>query len=143
MVGLGFTLTGSREAAEEIAQEAMLRAYRNWGRVSSYDKPATWVRRVVLNLATSRWRRHRSAAKAMLRLHRRPEWIEVSEETGVVWAAVRRLPRRQAEAISLRYGSDLTVDDIAETLDCAPGTVRTHLARGRAALATALAEDIT
>ncbi len=113
----------------------MLRAYRNWGRVSSFDKPGTWVRRVLLNLAASRWRRHRAAATAMLRLRQARPKVELEPDTGVVWAAVRRLPRRQAEVVALYYGNDLSVDEIAETIECAAGTVRTHLVRARATLA--------
>jgi RNA polymerase sigma-70 factor (ECF subfamily) len=81
MVGLAYTLTGSRAVAEDLTQEAMLRAYREWGRVSSYDNPATWVRRVVLNLAASRWRRRRSATKAMWRWRTTPEVVEPDEFT--------------------------------------------------------------
>lgn len=139
LVGLAYTLTGSRETAEELVQEAMLRAYRNWGRISSYDKPGTWVRRALLNLTTSWWRRQRSAGRALLRWNR-AEVVDLQHDTGVVWAAVRRLPRRQAEVVALHYGCDLSIDDIAEILDCAPGTVRTHLTRARVGLALLLRE---
>ena len=136
MVGLAYTLTGSRPVAEDLAQEAMLRAYRGWARVSSYDKPATWVRRVLINLAASRWRRQRSAAKAMLRWRGRAELVvEIDDTSSAVWDAVLRLPRRQCEVIALYYGCDLSVDEVADTLDCAAGTVRTHLVRARSTLA--------
>src|SRR5690242_14754681 len=52
-------------AAEELAQEAFLRAYRNWSRLSSYDDPQGWLYRVAMRLAVSRWRRLRSAAAAL------------------------------------------------------------------------------
>jgi RNA polymerase sigma-70 factor (ECF subfamily) len=54
------------------------------------------------------------------------------------WAEVRRLPRRQAQAVALHYIYDLGVAEIASTLGCAEGTVKVHLSRGRAALGSRL-----
>lgn len=142
LVGLAYTLTGRRDVAEDLVQEAMLRAYRDWGRISAYDRPGAWVRRAVLNLAASRWRRQRTMARSLLRVTRTPDVDEPSADAQAVWGAVRALPRRQAEVIALYYGCDLTVEEIAETLDCAPGTVRTHLVRARVALREPLA-DVT
>ncbi len=143
LVGLAFTLTGRRDVAEDLVQEAMLRAYRDWGRISAYERPGAWVRRAVLNLAASRWRRQRTAARSLLRLTRTPDVDGPSADAQAVWEAVRTLPQRQAEVIALYYGSDLTVDEIAETLDCAPGTVRTHLVRAREALRAPLTSVMT
>ncbi len=53
MVAVAYAVSGSRWAAEELAQEACLRAYRSWDKVSGYDKPGAWLRRVTINLATS------------------------------------------------------------------------------------------
>lgn len=142
LVGLAYTLTGRRDVAEDLVQEAMLRAYRSWGRISGYDRPGAWVRRAVLNLAASRWRRQRTMARSLLRTTRTPDVDEPSADAQAVWESVRALPRRQAEVIALYYGCDLSVDEIAETLDCAPGTVRTHLVRARVALREPLA-DVT
>lgn len=113
----------------------MLRAYREWGRISSYDRTDLWLRRAVVNLATSRWRRQRTAARSLFRLTRPADVPAPSAEAMEVWRQVRRLPRRQAEVIALYYGCDLSVDDVAASLDCTPGTVRTHLVRARSALA--------
>ena len=52
--------TGSPAVAEELAQEAMLRAHQRWSRVGGYDIPAAWVRRVALNLAHNTRARRRS-----------------------------------------------------------------------------------
>jgi RNA polymerase sigma-70 factor (ECF subfamily) len=54
------------------------------------------------------------------------------------WAAVRRLPRRQAQAIALHYLYDMSVTDIALTLGCSRSSVKAHLVRGRTSLARAL-----
>lgn len=138
LVGLGYQLTGRRDAAEDLAQEAMLRAYRSWGKVSSYERPDLWLRRTLLNLSTSRWRRARTATRSFARLWPASEIAEPSADAIEVWQQVRTLPRRQAEVVALYYGCDLSVDEIATIIDCAAGTVRAHLARARATLAERL-----
>lgn len=138
MLGLAYQLTGRRDVAEDLVQEGMLRACREWGRISSYDRPDLWLRRAVVNLATSRWRRQRTAARSLFRLARPADVPAPSADAIEVWRQVRRLPRRQAEVLALYYGCDLSVDDVAATLECTPGTVSTHLVRARAALAELL-----
>lgn len=138
LVGLGYQLTGRRDVAEDLAQEAMLRAYRSWGKVSSYERPDLWLRRMLLNLSTSRWRRFRTASRSFARLWPASEIAEPSTDAIEVWRQVRTLPRRQAEVVALYYGCDLSVDEIAATIDCAAGTVRVHLARARVSLADRL-----
>lgn len=137
VLGLAYVLSGSRTAAADLAQEAFVAAYRRWDTVGSYDKPGAWVRKVVANNAASRWRRAKSEAKAVLLLGNTRQHVvpPVSAETEDLWAAVRALPRRQAQCIALHYLDDLPVDDIAEVLGCSPNTVKTHLTRGRETLA--------
>ena len=55
--GLAYALSGNRSLAEDLAQEAFLAAYRNWPRVSTYEQPGAWVRRIVANLSVSAFRR--------------------------------------------------------------------------------------
>ena len=64
LVGLAYTLSGSRSVAEDLAQDALLAAYRRWDEVSQLDDPGAWVRRVVANRAVSQIRRRVSEAKA-------------------------------------------------------------------------------
>lgn len=138
MVGLAYQLTGRRDVAEDLVQEAMVRAYREWGRISSYERPDLWLRRAVLNLTTSRWRRQRTAARSWIASGRPTDVPGPSADTDTLWEQVRCLPRRQAEVVVLYYGCDLPVDDVAVILECSPGTVRTHLVRARTALAARL-----
>jgi RNA polymerase sigma factor (sigma-70 family) len=142
LVALAYALTGSRGHAEDTAQEAMLVALRRWDDVGRLDSPAGWVRRVCANLATSFVRRRVVEARAMLRVRPRPnEVAELGYDDGEFWAAVRRLPRRQAQCIALTYVYGCPVVEIAEVLGCAEGTVKAHLARGRDRLASHLDED--
>jgi RNA polymerase sigma-70 factor, ECF subfamily len=143
VVKLVYALSGSRAGAEDIAQEAFLRAYQDWERVGSYEHQAAWVRRVAANLATSGLRRRLAEARALTRLagRREPALEPLSAEEADFGRALRALPRRQAQAVALFYVEDLSVQQIAVVLDCAEGTVKAHLARARQALARRLQLD--
>lgn len=135
LVAFAGVLSGS-SAADDIAQEAMLAAYRRWDDVSHLDVPAAWVRRVCANRAVSNLRRRAVEARALVRLGARREPGEpLGDEHEAFWSEVRRLSRRQAQVVALHYIYDLGVAEIAATLGCAEGTVKMHLSRGRAALA--------
>ncbi|HEY7009236.1 MAG TPA: sigma-70 family RNA polymerase sigma factor [Jatrophihabitantaceae bacterium] len=134
LVAFARVLSGSA-CAEDLAQDAMLAAYKRWSVVSRLDIPSAWVRRVCANRAVSTWRRGTVEARALLRLGaRRPVTEPMAAEHEAFWAEVRRLPRRQAQVIALHYLYDLDIAGIATTLGCAEGTVKTHLSRGRTAL---------
>ena len=143
VVKLAYALSGSRTGAEDIAQEAFLRAYRDWDRVGSYEHQAAWVRRVAANLATSGLRRRLVEARALTRLlaGRSPAVAELPEEDAEVWRAVRARPRRQAQVTAPRYVADASVAEIARTLGLAEGTVKAHLAKARHSLAKRLQLD--
>jgi RNA polymerase sigma-70 factor (sigma-E family) len=140
VVALAYALSGSRAGAEDIAQEAFLRAYRDWDRVGSYEYQAAWVRRVAANLATSWLRRRLVEARALTRLARRwePTVDALAGSDAQFWIAVRALPRRQAQAVALYYFQDLSVQQTATALGCAEGTVKAHLAKARRTLARQL-----
>ena len=143
VVKLAYALSGSPMAAEDIAQEAFLAAYRDWHRVGGYEQRAAWVRQVAANLAMSSLRRRFAEVRALARLAGRRE-VRVDAmpaDTADFWWAVRALPKRQAQAVALHYLEDLSVQQIAEVLDCAEGTVKAHLAKGRRTLARRLRPD--
>lgn len=142
VVGLAYALSGSRIAAEDITQDAFLAAHKEWDRVAFYDKPEAWVRRVVANLSVSHIRTRVREAGALARLKPRSSYLpRLPEEDAHFWKAVRSLPRRQAQAIALHYLEDMSVADIAAVLDCAEGTVKVHLHKGRKQLARKLDEE--
>lgn len=140
VMGLAFVMTGSHWIAEELAQDAMADAHRRWSTVGNYDNPGAWVRRVMINKKVTLSRRLTNEAKAMLRLRSRSvtQTVELPERTGEVWAAVRALPQRQAQVIALFYWEDLPIAEVAEILEVGVETVKTHLKRGRATLASEL-----
>jgi len=135
LVRLAAFLVGSREEAEEVVQDAYVKVH---GALRRVEDPEAYLRTTVVNLSRSRLRR-RSVAAA-----HRPEPLPdaASAEAGalehvqraVVVAALRRLPRRQREAVVLRYYADLSEAQTAAAMGCAVGSVKSHTARGLAAL---------
>ncbi len=141
VVGLAYALSGSRLAAEDIAQDAFLAAHKKWDRIGQYERPEAWVRRVVSNLAVSAFRTKVREAGALARLKPRREYLPaLPAEDAEFWKAVRNLPARQAQAIALHYLEDRSVAEIASILECAQNTVKVHLHKGRAGLARTLHE---
>ena len=127
-------------AAEEIAQETFLRAYRDWPKISGYDDPRGWLYRVALRLAISRWRRLRTASAALARFGP-PVHVEDSDGVSLsVLAALRTLPLPQRQALVMHHMLGIPVADIAQELGVAVGTVKARLARGRSALAPLVAD---
>lgn len=140
VVGLAYALSGSRWAAEDLAQEAFLAAHRDWDRIGSYQHPAAWVRRVVANLAVSAFRRRVAETKALARiaLGRGEVVPDLAAADPEFWIAVRALPRRQAQVVALYYLEDRSVADVAGILDMTLGTVKRHLYDARRTLARRL-----
>ncbi|MEA2580227.1 MAG: hypothetical protein QOE83_1119 [Actinomycetota bacterium] len=144
VVGLAYALCGSRSGAEDLAQEAFLASHRNWQRIGLYEQPGAWVRRVVANLSVSAVRRRVSEAKALARVAAFGERTVIPDLAAgdpEFWAAVRSLPRRQAQVVALFYLEDRAIADVAAILDMAPGTVKRHLHDGRRTLARRLHEE--
>ncbi len=136
LVGVLTVKLGDREVATELAQEALARAWERWPEVSVMDHPDRWVFRVALNLASS-WIRRRAAerrARQRLRAGRPdPGRHLATAEVVDLRDAVRSLPKREREVITLRYYGDRSVADVAELLGISEGTVKAaaHAARNR------------
>jgi RNA polymerase sigma-70 factor (ECF subfamily) len=137
------SLCRDRHAAEDLTQEAFVAAQRRWARLQTFDRPDAWVRRVVANRSVSRWRRlesdrHRNERLTQLapRDSAEPPASDVD-----LWRRVSALPPRQAQVIALTYLEDRAPADVAEILGIGIESVKTHLKRGRAALAKALGQD--
>jgi RNA polymerase sigma-70 factor (ECF subfamily) len=139
IVAMMHALVGDLTEAQDLAQEAFCRAWQRWRTVSEYDEPLAWIRRVAMNLATSRWRRLR-VAKAHLRRERPADVPPLGPDHVALVAALRRLPLDQRRAIVLHHLVDLPVAEVAQELQVAVGTVKSWLHRGRAALAADLDE---
>jgi len=142
VVRLAYSLCGSLSIAEELAQEAFVTAHQRWERLHGFDRPDLWVRRVVINRSISFRRREATERRALEQLHERDPGVAVDPSFGdpELWAAVRQLSPRQAEALALFYVEDQPLSEVAKILGLGEETVKTHLKRGRAALAEKLVE---
>lgn len=140
LVNIALGLSGSRLAAEDLAQDALIAAHRQWSRIGLLDSPAAWTRRVVINKAASLYQRRQAELRALARLQPIRGSIPdpLDAESDHVWHEVRRLPRRQAEAITLFYIGDMSVGMVADVMGCSESTVRVHLHRARETLAARL-----
>jgi len=130
LVGLGLALTGDLQVAQELAQEALTRAWVHWRRIRSYDQPSAWARRVVRNLAADR-AKHLRRAPLLAPLANVPA---PTPDRLALTAALSVLPRQQREALVLHDGIGLSVAEVAEELGVPEGTVRSWLSRARAVL---------
>jgi RNA polymerase sigma-70 factor (ECF subfamily) len=137
-----YLIVGDWEVAREIAQDAFVQVLRHWKKVQEMESPGGWVRRVAIRDALRS--RRRDARRRSLISSMSPALVaESSVGRPDVRAALLTLPRQQRAVIALYYLEDRPVAEIATLLGCSEGTVKTHLSRGRAALATQLGEEAT
>jgi RNA polymerase sigma-70 factor, ECF subfamily len=133
--------SGSRPAAEDAVQEALLRAWERSEKGEEIDFLEGWVTTVALNLARSGLRRIRSERRARARLHRAATEEPPSADRVDVDRALATLPRRQREVAVLRYYLQLDTREVASALELNEGTVKSTLSRARVALAQTLGID--
>ena len=141
LLGYVFLLTGDLAEAQDVVQEAYMRAWRHWSTIHRYDDPEAWMRMVANRIAISRWRRIRGRALAYLRHGVADPVPAPSLNTVAVVEALRRLPADQRIAIAMHYLLGMPVADVAREVGAPVGTVKARLHRGRAALADLLAVD--
>ncbi|MEV4802545.1 SigE family RNA polymerase sigma factor [Nonomuraea sp. NPDC049421] len=145
LVRLALIMVGDQATAEDVVQEAFERTCAGRVRLRDADKLLSYVRSAVLNGCRSVLRR-RATVFRKAPPYEPPVWSAESaallgEERREVLLALRELPGRQREALTLRYYFDLTDQEIAETMKINASTVRSTVTRGLAALGRALGED--
>jgi RNA polymerase sigma-70 factor (ECF subfamily) len=125
------------ESAADAVQEAFIEADRRWGRISRYDDPAGWVRRVALNRLRN-GRRNRRRRDEILATIRPVPAEELTEARLDLRRAVAELPERMREIVCLHYLGGLTIDEVAVVVECPPGTVKSSLHDARSRLRSRL-----
>ena len=136
-----FAYFGDRQDAQDVVQEAFCRALARWTRISTYDDPVAWVRRVAWNLATSGWRRRRTALNFLRRRSAAPPVAEPGPGRVDLIAALAALPTSHRRAMVLHYLADLPIAEIADREGVAEATVKSWLHRGRKSLAAYLKQE--
>lgn len=127
---------GNVHTAEELAQEALLRACQHWARVSELESPGGWVWRVAVNLANSGFRRRQAERRAVNRLVHPPAHGDDHDvmEVLVLRDAIRELPERQWLAVVMRFVLDLSIEQTAERMGVSSDAVRSLTKRATATL---------
>ena len=138
LLAVALGLTGSREVANDVVHETFLRAYRRWDRVSLFDSPGGWARRVLINLATDVHRRSVREGRALTRIAGERQTVFGEPDLDRFWETVRTLPERQRAVVALRYADDLAVETIAAVLAISVGAVTKSLFVARKTLAAQL-----
>ncbi|MEU3166140.1 SigE family RNA polymerase sigma factor [Streptosporangium sp. NPDC006930] len=145
LVRFAFLLVGDRETAEDVVQDAFAAIHRRWSRLTDHDQMLPYLRTAVLNGCRMVHRR-RMITRRFGGDRKVPFWsaeteVLLGETRREVFLAVRALPRRQREAVVLRYYLDLSEGEIADVMGVSRGTVKSSTSRALRTLATKLEED--
>jgi RNA polymerase sigma-70 factor (ECF subfamily) len=140
VVRLVFLITHDAAAAEDAAQEAFARLFSNWSKVSGYDKPQAWVRRVAIRIAVRSTRR-RELLGRLTHLYASRARNDDSQAFELA-LALRQLPMQQRAAIALHYYEDRPLAEVASLLGCSESTAKVHVFRARRRLAQLLGDTI-
>ncbi len=129
--------SGSREAAADAVQEAFVKAHLHWRRISRYEDPVGWIRRVAVNRLRDDHRRLRRKAAVEQRLaNERPTTAEPQVDD--MAAMLATLPRQQRLAVALFYVDGMSVAEVARAMRLSEGAVKFHLHAGRSKLRTTI-----
>lgn len=142
----GYLLVRDHHLAQDLVQEGLAHLHRHWVRVSDFDNPDAYVRKIMLNQLLS-WRRRRSwseratAGLADIADAASPGDPETAgADRDAMWDLLGELPPQQRAVLVLRFYEDLDVEAIAALLDCAPATVRSHASKALARLRSVASE---
>ncbi len=144
---LAFLLTGDVDTAEDLLQSAYAKVLPRWRQVSTYENPDAYMRRVMVSIRTSRWRRLRGREVLTVDQPGRIGDVQggVGSATGrdfavdqgeldAVLRALRTLPRRQQVAVVLRHYCDLSEAETATVMNISIGGVKSQTSKGLVAL---------
>ena len=137
-------MLGDRGAAEDVVQEAFTGLFRRWMFLDDPAKAPAYLRSAVLNGCRTVARRGGPPVLADVTAVDGADLVLLAaEERNAVLVALRELPRRQREALVLRYFLDLSHEEIARSMGIQPGTARSAVHRGLATLERAMSEEMT
>jgi RNA polymerase sigma-70 factor (ECF subfamily) len=148
MMTLCVALLRDRQAAEELAQDVFVQAYRRLDTFDAQRPMKPWLGKIAYHLARQRWRsqnrqraREKTAAALIDRNRSEPEppdLVVVEEQSEILWQTVYALPLAQRTAVVLYYRENLTVEEVADAMDVSSGAVKQHLFRARTQIRNSL-----
>lgn len=133
-----FLLAGQHADAEDIAQQALIRARRHWSKVRAAASPDAYVTRILTNVYLSSRQRARVGREVLRAVPELPAEAASSPIHGELWPYLLSLPPRQRAVLFLRFYEDLAERDVAEVLGISVGTVKSTTHKALAHLRTAL-----
>lgn len=138
-----YLLAGDWATAEDLLQTALTKTYLAWKRLGQIEAVEPYARRVLVNTATSWWRRRWHGERPTETLPERagPDLIQEHLERDVLWRHVKALPARQRAVLVLRFYEDLSEAQTAALLDISPGTVKSQTSRALGTLRKRLVAD--
>jgi RNA polymerase sigma-70 factor, ECF subfamily len=138
-----YLLAGDWATAEDLLQTALTKTYLAWKRLGEIEAVEPYARRVLVNTATSWWRRRWHGERPTETLPERaaPDQIEEQLERDALWRHVKALPSRQRAVLVLRFYEDLTEAQTAALLDISTGTVKSQTSRALNTLRQRLGAD--
>ena len=139
-----YLLVGDRGRAEDLLQTALVKTYLAWSRIRDEATTEAYVRRIMVNTATSWWRRRWTGEHPVEVLPERAvvDHVDPLVEADEVRRLLLTLPMRQRAVLVLRYYHDLSEAEVAQTLGLSRGTVSGYAARGLAALRERMGEEV-
>lgn len=139
LLRFGHALTGDPHSGADLVQDALERAMLAWSRIDAKEDPEGYVRRIMVNRNVSIWRRHRKE-RLTDRMPENASSSPANERDDGLWEAIKQLPVKQRAVIVLRYYEDLSEVQIAATMGCSTGTVKSQASRAMAKLRTLMDE---
>ena len=136
-----FAITGSRQEAEDISQEAFVRVWERWDRVSAMDERAGYLHRIAMNVFRDKRRRVLLEMKRVMHLTPPPDAFEAVEARSVAAVALSSLTRRQRAAVVLTEGLGYRAEEAGALLGIKGSTVRALLFQARSALSATPVEE--
>jgi RNA polymerase sigma factor (sigma-70 family) len=136
-----FLLTADQAEAEEVAQEAMARAFERWEHIAGMESPGGYVYRIAVNLNRRRLRHLSAWAKRLLAMGPNPDSADVPEVSWEIAEAIGSLSRGQREAFMLVEWLGMSAEEAGRVLRIAPPSVRSRIHRARATLRDRLRDD--
>jgi RNA polymerase sigma-70 factor (ECF subfamily) len=139
VVRTSYLIVHDRERAEDVAQEAFIQLLAHWHKVTRYERPEAWVRRVAIRIATRSARRERQRPVLEQTMDPPPSFVPQDVD---LLNAIKKLPPQQRAAVALFYFEDRPLPEVAHIIGCSHSAAKVHVFNARKRLAELLGEEV-